>query len=54
MKIFKSDKAQNDLLQIYAYLSERNPQAADTLIEEIDVRFKNLCRFLTAHVRAAR
>ena len=45
MKIFKSDKAQNDLLQIYAYLSERNPQAADTLIEEIDVRFKNLCRF---------
>jgi toxin ParE1/3/4 len=34
-----------DLLQIYAYLAERNERAADALIREFDVKFKNLSRF---------
>jgi toxin ParE1/3/4 len=45
MKIFRSEKAERDLLQIYAYLADWNPQAADALIEEIDAKFKNLTRF---------
>jgi plasmid stabilization system protein ParE len=31
MKIVWSDKAERDLLQAYAYLAERNPQAADAV-----------------------
>jgi toxin ParE1/3/4 len=45
MKIVTSDKAQDDLRRIYGYLAIRNPQAADTLLREIDERFKNLSRF---------
>ena len=41
MKIFRSEKAERDLLQIYGYLADRNPQAADALIEEIDAKFTN-------------
>ncbi len=45
MKIFKSDKAEQDLLQIYRYFAERNPQSADALVEEMSTKFKNLSRF---------
>jgi len=45
MKIVWSDKAEKDLLAIYAYLAERNPQAADSLMREVDSRFENLARF---------
>jgi toxin ParE1/3/4 len=45
MKIFTSARAQDDLLRIYRYLVDRNPQAADDLFREIDARFKNLGRF---------
>ena len=45
MKIFRSDRAQKDLLRIYGYLADRNLRAADALVEEIDTKFENLCRF---------
>jgi toxin ParE1/3/4 len=45
MKIFWSEKAEKDLLQICAYLAERNPQAADALVGEVDAKFKNLSQF---------
>ena len=45
MKIFRSDKAKTDLVRIYAYLADRNPKAADALIEDIDTKFENLSRF---------
>jgi len=45
MKIFRSDRAQKDLLRIYGYLADRNLRAADALVEEIDTKFENLYRF---------
>ena len=45
MKIVRSDKAHRDLLKIYAYVADRNPQAADNLIRDIEAKFKNLSRF---------
>jgi toxin ParE1/3/4 len=45
MKIVTSDKARDDLREIYGYLAIRNPQAADALMREIDDRFKSLSRF---------
>jgi toxin ParE1/3/4 len=45
MKIFTSEKAREDLRNIYRYLGSRNPQAADAFGREIDNRFKNLSRF---------
>ena len=45
MKIFVSDAADKDLLQIYAYLFERNPVAAGSLAREINSKFGNLSRF---------
>jgi toxin ParE1/3/4 len=45
MKIFRSDKAHSDLLQIYAYLAERNPRAADAVIEQVNAKLENLCGF---------
>jgi toxin ParE1/3/4 len=45
MKIVWSEKAEHDLLKIYAYVAARNPQAAEALVREVDARFKNLSRF---------
>jgi toxin ParE1/3/4 len=46
MKIFVSDRADADLLQIYRYLAERNRTAAESLFfREIDRKFENLGLF---------
>jgi toxin ParE1/3/4 len=45
MKIFVSDRADADILQIYEFLTERNPAAAESLAHEIDRKFQNLSRF---------
>ena len=45
MRIFVSDAADKDLLQIYSYLAERNPGAARSLAGEINEKFENLSRF---------
>ena len=45
MRVVLSDKAEFDLIRIYRYLAERNPKAAETLIERIDANFANLERF---------
>jgi toxin ParE1/3/4 len=45
MKVFVSDRADADLLQIYRYLAERNPAAAKSAIRDIDRKFANLSRF---------
>jgi toxin ParE1/3/4 len=45
MNIFISDRADVDILQIYEFLAERNPAAAESLALEIDRKFQNLSRF---------
>ena len=45
MKIVISRKANGDLLQIYAYLAQRNPNAAEALARRIDRKFDELSRF---------
>jgi plasmid stabilization system protein ParE len=45
MKIFVSRKANGDLLLIYSYLVQRNPNAADDLARRIDGKFDGLSRF---------
>jgi toxin ParE1/3/4 len=45
MNIFVSDRADADILQIYKFLAERNPAAAESLVREIDNKFQNLSRF---------
>jgi toxin ParE1/3/4 len=45
MKIVVSEQADADLLQIFQYLVERNPNAADAIARDIDRKFKNLCEF---------
>jgi toxin ParE1/3/4 len=45
MKVFVSDRADADLLQIYRYLAERNPAAAESIIREIHRKFENLSHF---------
>jgi toxin ParE1/3/4 len=45
MKVFRSETANSDLLRIYAYLADRNPQAADAFIAQIDKRIEALTRF---------
>ena len=42
MKIFVSEKAKKDLLQIFSYVAQRNQFAADNLIEAIDGKFEQL------------
>jgi plasmid stabilization system protein ParE len=48
MKIVVSEQADADLLQIFKYLAERNPDAADATAREIDRKFRNLVR-LSVH-----
>jgi toxin ParE1/3/4 len=45
MRIVVSDKAKADLLQIYRYLDDHSPSAAQKLIRRIDANFENLRRF---------
>jgi toxin ParE1/3/4 len=45
MNIFVSDAADADLLRIYSYLAERNPDAAVSVLRDINDKFVNLCRF---------
>jgi toxin ParE1/3/4 len=45
MKVFVSDQADADLLQIYRYVAERNPVAAESIAREIDRKFDNLSLF---------
>jgi plasmid stabilization system protein ParE len=45
MKIIVSDEADNDLLQISSYLSERSSQAAQSILDDIHRCFVNLTSF---------
>lgn len=45
MKCVISSTAEADLLAIHAYLSERNPAAADRIITRFFHRFDELCEF---------
>jgi toxin ParE1/3/4 len=45
MKILISRRASADLLQIYCYLADRNPDAAERLAHRIDGKFDELTRF---------
>lgn len=45
MKIFTSQKARDDLRRVYAYLADRNRQAADSLVRGIDDKLQNISRF---------
>jgi toxin ParE1/3/4 len=42
MRIVRSEKAKQDLLQIWSYLFEHSPRAADGLVETVDVKLKTL------------
>ena len=45
MDIFISERADNDFLEIYRFLAERNSVVAESLAREIDSKFRNLSRF---------
>jgi toxin ParE1/3/4 len=45
MEIVFTDKADQDLIRIYSYLTDRNPKAADNLVRGIDRKLKNLSAF---------
>ena len=45
MRVVKSDKANRDLLQIYAYLADRNVDAAEAVIINLDIQFGRLAKF---------
>lgn len=45
MKVVKSDKANRDLLQIYVYLVNRNVDAAEAIIRNLDIQFRRLAEF---------
>jgi toxin ParE1/3/4 len=42
MKVRLSDKAGKDLLQIYSYIAERNPTAAEAFVRRIDEKFDQI------------
>jgi toxin ParE1/3/4 len=42
MKVLLSDKAGKDLLQIYSYIAERNPTAAEVFVRRIDEKFDQI------------
>jgi toxin ParE1/3/4 len=42
MKVLLSDKAGKDLLQIYSYIAERNPTAAEAFVRRIDEKFDQI------------
>jgi toxin ParE1/3/4 len=45
MKIIVSDEADNDLMQIFSYLSQQSPQATQPILDAINRRFVNLESF---------
>lgn len=45
MKVFVSDQADADLVQIFQYLSEKSRDAAELFAREIDRKFANLSDF---------
>jgi toxin ParE1/3/4 len=45
MRIVISDKAKADLFEIYHYIRERSPNAADAFVRRIDANIANLARF---------
>jgi toxin ParE1/3/4 len=45
MRVRISGKARTDLLAIYSYLAERNPLAAENVVEEINSKFRQLSHF---------
>jgi toxin ParE1/3/4 len=45
MKIVVSDEADNDLMQIFSYLSQQSSQAAEPIAAAIDRCFENLSLF---------
>ncbi len=45
MKVRISGKAKDDLRQVYRYLSQKNPSAADNLVSDIDSKLELLGRF---------
>lgn len=48
MPIFKrTTQAEDDLIEVWTYIAQENPAAADQLLDEIDVK----CRLLTEHPR---
>ena len=62
MKVRVSAKARSDLFQIYRYLAERNPAAAEGILQDIDAKMRQLSHFpfmgrerpeLAAHLRSA-
>ncbi len=42
MKVLLSNKAQGDLLRVYSYIAERNPRAAEDILQRIDEKFGQL------------
>ena len=45
MKIFISEDADSDLLNIHSYIAERNPAAAVSLAHEFEEKLASLSRF---------
>jgi len=45
MKIIVSDEADNDLMQIFSYLSQQSPQATQSILDAINRCFVNLKSF---------
>ena len=45
MKILVSLRATNDLLQIYSYVAQQSPRAAEAIVHRIDRKFDQLTRF---------
>jgi toxin ParE1/3/4 len=45
MKVIVSDEADNDLMQIFSYMSEQSSQSTQSILDEIDRCFVNLASF---------
>ena len=45
MKVRVSGKARADLLQIHSYLAERNPAAAESVLQDINSKLRQLSHF---------
>ena len=45
MKVVLSDKASEDLLRLYSFLTKENPQTAKATLFDIDTKLQHLTRF---------
>jgi toxin ParE1/3/4 len=45
MRVLVSSRARKDLLQIFAYLAQRNPTAAEAALARIDAKLSQLSQF---------